>query len=300
MIKTLFKKISKISIILSLLLFSQNIYAIGNKIVTFKPVGVLITNQLFVFKETYGSLEDDFDDVFKEVSSFLIQNGATSHRKALLYLDYGVTKTNPDIMKSNINVNDSILKYITDTYGESTLKSYRRVLVGYLVPPQLFVATREPFKEYGFKNIRVQATQSMDKDVKTPLSVLYENGETIQDDAIDANNIDSYTKPHRLYDKIAMLNFISLNEKSTDYVGMMEMYDNKLKVYTFMAIPGNQEKFMEASKIPLTIKEGDFAKRPDVEIDETNKKPSNDQATPNNTNAPEQESSNSPAPSENQ
>ena len=262
------KKISQLSIIISLLLFSQSIYAIGNRIITFKPVNVLITNQIFVFKEAYGSLEDDFDDVYKEVNAFLVQNGVNTSRKAILYIDYGVTKTNPSVLKSNININEPLMKYLNDTYGESTLKSYRRVLVGYFVAPQYFVATREPFKEYGFKNIRVTAIQSMDKDVKTPLSVLQENGETIKDDAIDVANKDSYTKPYRLYDKIAMMNYLSLNN-TKNHIGLIELYDAKLRVYTFIAVPGDQEKFIRDIKLSKTIKEGGFKKRADVVIEET-------------------------------
>ena len=268
MIKILLKKISKLSLILSLLLFSQNIYAVGNKIVSFKPVDVLITNQLFVFKEAYGSVEDNFEDVFKEVSSFLVQNGAVSSRRAILYIDYGVTKTNPNMFKSNINIDASLIKYLEDTYGNATLKSYRRVLVGYFVPPQYFVATREPFKEYGFKNIKVKAIQSMDKDVKTPLSVLQDNGQSIQDDAINNAIQDSYTYAHKLYDKLAMMNFLSLNKNETKYLGLIELFDSKLNVYTFMAIPGDQDKFIEDVKLSKTVIEGKFKKRPDVEIED--------------------------------
>ncbi len=263
MIKHLLDKISKLSIItLVILISSTNVHAVGNKISTFETTEVSITNQRFVFMESYGSIEDNFDDIFREVKDFISQNGATSYRKAILYLDYSVAKTNPNIFKSAINIDGTIMSYLKDTYGESTLKSYRKVLVGYLVPPTFFINKRDPFKEYVFKGIRVQTFQSMDKDEKTPISVIFQNAIEQTD---ESEQTDAYTKPHRLFDKVTMLNYLNLTVNESKYIGMMEMYDEKLKVYTFMAIPGNIDNFKEIATLSTNMT---FQRRPEVEIKE--------------------------------
>jgi hypothetical protein len=263
MIKKLLNIIFMPTLMLITLVSANITYAAPNtRILTSTPIEVTITNQSFVFKEAFGSIEDDFEDVFKDVENFIRQNGASSNRRAILYLDYGVERVNRDMFRSAINIERPLIEYLKEIYGESSLRTYRRVLVGYLVPPQYFVSPREPFKSYDFRNIKVLSFQSMDKNVKTPLSLLTDPSATPPANVEE----DTYTKADRVYDKLTMMNYLSLNIEFKNNIGMMEMYDTVLNVYTFMAIPGNQATFLSGLGISPMVSPGTFPRRPDIDL----------------------------------
>ncbi|MCL2567131.1 MAG: hypothetical protein FWE18_03420 [Alphaproteobacteria bacterium] len=260
--KKLLNKISIIFTAAAVLLACNTAYAAPSSIVTYSPIEVPITTQSFVFKESFGSIEDDFTDVFAEVEAFLNQNGAIATKRAILYLDYGVDRVNPGKFKSAQPPSDrSPIEYLNDIYGESTLKTYRRVLVGYLVPPQFYISPSGDFKEYTLSSIKVLAFQAMDKNVKTPLSVL-----TAPPGTIPTDNENTYSQSDRLYDKLNMMNYLALHVEYSSNIGMMEMYDERLDVYTFMAIPGNQTAFLTGLGLPLSAEPGMFKRRSDVAI----------------------------------
>lgn len=271
MIKTFLYSKSKIyilALIILMFLFSQNSYAVGKKVTSFKPVDVLITKQQFIFKEAYGSVEDDFEDIYEEVYAFIVQNGAVSTKKAILYLDYGTVKTNPNMFKSNIQLDVPIINYLENTYGQATLKSYRRVLVGYLIAPQYFIAAQDGFGEYIFEAEKEKAIQSMDNTAKTPISAVYNNNPVNNETNSEENKYGNYSKSHKLLDKISMFNFVNLDIANNKYVGVMEIYDKRLDIYTFLTITGNQEAFIEAAGLSPSLEMGKFKKRSDVEITE--------------------------------
>jgi hypothetical protein len=240
-------------------------YEEKRSIVTYSPVEVPITTQSFIFVEAFGSIGDNFDDIFADLDAFLTRSGAISSRRAILYLDYGVDRIHSGKFKSAMPPSDrSMLDYLKDIYGESTLKTHRRVLVGYLVPPQYYISPDDHFKKYVFSNLKALAFQSMDSNIRTPLSVLTAPpGSTT---TVNENN--AYSQVDRLYDKLNMMNFLALHVESSKNIGMMEMYDERLDVYTFMAIPGDQAAFLTELGIPLSAAPGSFTRRADVVIKE--------------------------------
>ncbi len=273
------KKLSLISCLFLFLMLSNNLLAIGKNIHTFNLVNLTITEFDFVYKEVYGSVEDDFAKDLQEVNNYVLLFGAKSNLKAVMFLDYGVDKTNiPRGEKNIVPKQGAILPYLVSRYGESTLKTYRRALVGYLVSPQYFVTPSAPILIHKFKNVRVKAYQSLDKESKL--------SETVEED-----EQDQYTQPKKLYDRVVMLDTVSLlSPDSKTYIGMLETYDVALKVSTFMAVPGNQESFLLDNDLDIYNKPGKFSLRESVVIkDDIDDAPSTEGSAVSNsiTSAPE-------------
>lgn len=202
-----------------------NVSAQTDKIMTYAMVNVPITDMLFVYTEGYGSISTAYD--YEDIIDYVLSFGYKPERMAVMFLSSvrSQTVTNEELPQN------LTMEYLENRYGKALLNSKGKVLVGVLVPPQVNVVADKKFKVLSLQDITVKAFQSLPKDSspKPANQTSLPNQNTNQESV--------YSMPHRIFDRLVMMNFLGLDNNSTKYSAMLEMYDTKQDVYTFMAIP---------------------------------------------------------------
>lgn len=228
-----------------------------DKIMTYAMVDVPITNMLFVYTEGYGSISTAYD--YEEVIDYVLSFGYKPERMAVMFLsNVRSQNTIAEELPQNLT-----MEYLEKRYGKSLLNSKGRVLIGVLVPPQVNVVAEKKIKVLNLQNITVKAFQSLPKDSTTKPA----NQNSLPNQ--NSNQDSVYSMPHRIFDRLVMMNFLALDNNSTKYSAMLEMYDTKQEVYTFMAIPSVVTANLKFSQ-PLNLKQPNSNNKSENQFDNSN------------------------------
>ncbi len=199
-------------------------------------VKVKITSEVFTTKSlTLSLLDDPYNAIIPKYKDELSQQGRFSNKLAILYLDYQILNLDEDTTvlptyESSPKIDE---KYLEKKYNYYTLNGKRRVLVGYITPPQLGTNDISNFQTFKLQNVPVYVTQAfIGKDSK-------------------GNNL--YPHLNNVYDRISMMQYLNFEAKNhnTEFIGMLEILDLDTNAITYVALPGNQKKFLETFQIKV-------------------------------------------------
>ncbi|UQY80915.1 hypothetical protein HAV_01129 [Candidatus Hepatincola sp. Av] len=219
-----------------------NLSAQTDKIMTYAMVNVPITDMLFVYTEGYGSISTAYD--YEDVVDYVLSFGYKPERMAVMFLS-SVRSQNVTTKELPQNLT---MEYLETRYGKALLNSKGKVLIGVLVPPQVNVVEDKNIKVLSLHDITVKAFQSLPKD-SSPKSA---NQTSLPNQNNEQESV--YSMPHRIFDRLVMMNFLALDNNVTKYSAMLEMYDTKQDVYTFMAIPSAVTASLKISQ-PLNLQQ---------------------------------------------
>lgn len=208
-----------------------------------------------VYKQYNASLIDFLENEKTDFINLLKSNGITPHNIVIIFTDYeGSNKTATNAISSSIHITSP---YVTDegknmdlsNFYESDLPflvSKRNVLLGTLVDDSNAASSNSNFNVVNFNMpdaigfqipIKTITASNNNNNTTKDISAKNKQNKTI----IDTN----YSLEELLKNRISMIRFMNLsNFSKTNFVGLLEYKDLSNNLYSYFAIPGELQDFL--------------------------------------------------------